>query len=274
LEFKEELTSHLSKRDLKLLDLFFLKYDNKNLFKQIRHPDSDLENLKGNISNDEIKALFDGETVSNVRQAGGKQIPAYFETFIHLYADAKEKEEQPAVSWEDRLATLYYDYAMKCTNPFVAAWFEFNLNINNVLTAFTCRKHDLNKADYIVGNNRVAENLRTSNARDFGIADTVDYLPVLQHIADDPNLFSREKSIDRLRWEWLEENTFFKTFDIESVLAYLIKLEIAERWANLDRVAGENAFRGLVGEMKQGSDTALEEFKRNNKKNIWLRKEL
>ena len=34
----------------------------------------------------------------------------------------------------------------------------------------------------------------------------------------------------------------------------------------LDKVTGEKTFREIVGAMKKGSENALEEFKRNNKK--------
>ena len=39
-----------------------------------------------------------------------------------------------------------------------------------------------------------------------------------------------------------------------------------ERWVTLDKATGEKTFREIVGAMKKGSDNALEEFKRNNKK--------
>ena len=64
--------------------------------------------------------------------------------------------------------------------------------------------------------------------------------------------------------KWLDDHTFFKTFDIESVFAYLLKLEMIERWVTLDKVTGEQTFRQLVGSMKKGSINALEEFKKNN----------
>ncbi len=52
----------------------------------------------------------------------------------------------------------------------------------------------------------------------------------------------REKKVDLLKWEWLEEHTFFKPFDIESVFAYLLKLEMIERWVMLDKATGEKDF--------------------------------
>jgi hypothetical protein len=135
-----------------------------------------------------------------------------------------------------------------------------------MLTAITCRKHGLDKAEYIVGDNEVAEALRTSNARDFGLSDEVEYLPELQRIAEESDLMVREKKIDLLKWKWLEEQTFFKTFDIESVYAYLLKLEMIERWVTLDKETGDKTFREIVGAMKKGSLNTLNEFKRNNNK--------
>ena len=60
--------------------------------------------------------------------------------------------------------------------------------------------------------------------------------------------------------------SFFKTFDIESVFAYLLKLEMIERWVVLDKARGEKTFREIVSVMKKGGENALDEFKRNNNK--------
>lgn len=263
-EFREELEGVLTPKDKKLIDLFFLKYDNKNLIQQARFPDSDPD-VRGSITYDEFMALFTALKEEEVPPKNDR-IPPYFTEFFMRYLAAEGKEDKPEIPWEDQLAALYYAYAMKNDNKFVADWFELNLNINNVLTAITARKFELDKSAYIVGDNEIASILRTSNARDFGLGDSVEYLPALQRIAEESDLYMREKKIDQLKWEWLDENTFFKTFDIESVYAYLLKLEMLERWAILDKATGEKTFRELVGAMKKGSDSALEEFKRNNTK--------
>jgi hypothetical protein len=262
-ELREELDGILTDADKKLVDLFFLKFDNKNLITQVKHPGFDPDE-RGRITfhefNDLVNALKEEKPPVN------KQLPPYFEAFLKLYLEAETENEQKEVSWEDVLAALYYGYAAKCKNEVVAGWFEMNLNISNMFTAITCRKYQLDKAKYIVGDNPVAGSLRTSNARDFGLGDTEDYLMDAQRIAEEGDLLVRERKTDQLKWQWLEDNTFFKTFDIESVFAYLLKLEMIERWVTLDSATGEKTFRKLVGVMKKGSDNALEEFKRNNKK--------
>jgi hypothetical protein len=268
-EFREDLTdNHLSADDVRLLDLFFLKFDNKNLLEQLRHPDYDLDS-RGKITCDEFNELFNGIREETEGINRNKRFPPYFEAFVRMFLAAQEKqekEEPPVVAWEDRLSALYYDYAMKSKNAFAAAWFELNLNMNNILTAITCRKYNLDRAAYIVGNNEAANSLRTSNARDFGLGDALEYLPSALRIAEESDLLLREHKTDRLKWEWLDAQTFYKTFDMESVLTYLLKLEMTERWALLDKAAGEQTFRNLVGAMKKGSMNTLEEFKRNNQK--------
>lgn len=264
--FREELEGILTSKDKRLIDLFFLKFDNANLIQVLRNADAEPDE-RGMIAVGDyraaLRALRNEEAIPKIV---AKRLPAYVVDFMKLYLQSEEKGEAGGVSWSDRLAALYYAYAMRCGNQFVADWFELNLNMNNMLTAITCRKHGWDKADYIVGTNEVANALRTSNARDFGLGDTVEYLPDLQRIAEETDLMAREKKIDLLKWEWLEENTFFKTFDIESVFAYMLKLEMIERWVTLDKTTGEKTFREIVGAMKKGSENALDEFKRNNER--------
>ena len=263
-EFREELAGILTEADKKLIDLFYLKYDNKNLMAYIKHSEVNPES-RGRITYDEIDALFKALREEE-NPPKNNQIPPYFKEFFKLYLENEDRESKQEVSWEDRLAALYYAYAMGNSNKFVVDWFELNLNINNMLTAITCRKHGLDKAEYIVGDNEVAKALRTSNARDFGLGDLVDYLPELQRIAEESDLMVREKKVDLLKWRWLEEQTFFKTFDIESVYAYLLKLEMIERWVTLDKETGDKTFREIVGALKKGRVNALNEFKKNNNK--------
>ena len=59
-----------------------------------------------------------------------------------------------------------------------------------------------------------------------------------------------ENTVDRLRWDWLEENTVFDYFNIDFIFAYLCKLNILERWVNLNAEEGERIFRQLIADLK------------------------
>ncbi|MDR2920110.1 MAG: DUF2764 domain-containing protein [Tannerella sp.] len=263
-DFHKETDLTLNGKDKKLIELFYLKYDNKNLINQLEYPDREFIS-NGCISQEEL-----GELITRMKEEGiptdNKRIPSYFVQFIEKYLEVTERNEDFEISWEDLLSSYYYAYGMKCKNLFIASWFELNLNINNMLVAISARKYDLDRTSYIVGENEVATNLRISNARDFGIGVFVDYWNEIQNIAEESDLYVREKRIDSFKWEWLSEHSFFHPFEIEGVFAYLAKLEMLERWITLDKVTGEKTFRELIGAMKKGSEKALDEFKKNNTK--------
>ena len=56
-DFRNELSDILTRKDQKLVDLFFLKFDNKNLINQLKNPDQDMD-PRGRITYDESHALY------------------------------------------------------------------------------------------------------------------------------------------------------------------------------------------------------------------------
>ena len=72
----------------------------------------------------------------------------------------------------------------------------------------------------------------------------------IQSIAEETEVTEKERKIEQLKWSWLEENTFFDYFTIEKVFAYLLKLEIIERWYMLNREQGEKTLRDMIARLK------------------------
>lgn len=242
-DFKSELYPELSIRDQKLIDLFYLKYDNADLLKLLKNKDAVTEG-KGNFSAEELLLLID--TVRD-GDTPDKRFPAYLIDFITQYFTLSQEELYRA---EDLLASLYFSYGMACSNVFIASWFEFNLNLNNILVALAARKYKLEVANVIVGNTSVCEQLRTSNARDFGLNETLEYFETLQRIADIEELVEREKKVDMLKWKWLEDESFFYYFTVERVFVFLMQLEMIERWISLDKEKGHELFRKMIQNLK------------------------
>ena len=242
--FKTEIYPELSKSDKKLVDLFYLKYDNQNLLALLKDKEAVVDESLGNYSADELLgviASFKEET------APDKKFPSYFYEFSELYLNTPEEER---FGIEDKLHGFYYHYAMKCGNKFVSDWFELNLNVNNILAAMAARKYKMDVTKVSVGTNFVAEALRSSNARDFGLADDLEYFEQLTRINDTVDLVEREKKIDLLKWNWMEDNTFFNYFTIEKIFVFLMKLEMIERWVSLDKEKGNEMFRKLIDQLK------------------------
>jgi len=246
-ELKIELMEQLSATDADLLKLVFAKYDNANFLAFLNNKDAELNKL-GNLNTtdwEQLIALL--QEVENPKD--GRLLP-YFQAFYQTLGSEKAGVE--GVSSEDQLSGLYYEYAMKNSNKFLSSWFEFNLNINNILTATTCRKHGFDQRQLVIGSNEIAVALKSSNARDFGLVGIFDQLDVVLRIAEETDLLEREKKIDALKWAWLEENTFFSYFSIEKVLAYVLKIEMLERWKPLSVENGTKIFRELLLGMKVG----------------------
>ena len=130
--------------------------------------------------------------ISSVREgdAPDKRYPSYLYEFITAYLALSAEELYRA---EDMLSACYYAYAMNCGNQFVSSWFEFNLNINNILAALAARKYKMDVSQVVVGKTDVSEMIRTSNARDFGLSEMLEYFEQVLRISEIEELVEREK---------------------------------------------------------------------------------
>lgn len=243
-DFRTDVYPQLASSDQKLVDLFYLKFDNQNLISLLKDKEAPVK-TEGTLTGEELLALI--ETVRN-GDIPDKKYPAYLSEFVSQYINLASEDLYKA---EDLLASLYYQYAMSCKNQFISEWFEFNLNVNNILSAYAARKYKLDVASVIVGNTPACEQLRTSNARDFGLGDTIDYMDQVQRISETEELVERERKIDTLKWKWLEEQSFFYYFTIERIFVFLMFLDMTEHWISLDKQKGYELFRQMIENLKE-----------------------
>ena len=318
-DFRKEVRPILSRFDARIMDLFFLKFDNQNVLNFLKDREAKFDE-RGNIAKSEMEECF--RQVSVGRKPKNKYFLLYLKTFLLEYINPQDdaaaqaapndededtlqqeedtlqeeevlqekedtlleeeytwppKRKKPVVvekeipllessdaaKWENRLAELYYKWAMKYNNKFVSDWFEFNLNINNILAVCAGRKYKMNVE--VLGDNKVAEHVKTSKLRDFGLTEIFEDIDLFLRLADESDLFEREKKIDLLKWQWLDDQTFTKYFSIEIIFAYLIKLEIIERWVSFDPIEGGKLFRSFINNLKESviSSPELINLKKN-----------
>ncbi|WP_321480142.1 DUF2764 family protein [uncultured Bacteroides sp.] len=243
--FKTDLYSELSAADKHLVDLFYLKFDNANVLKLLKDKDASID-IRGVFSVEQLS-----ESISFIKESGTPEksyLPSYLSSFISSYFIDTNSHEQ--ILQEDALAGAYYAYAMQCSNKFVSSWFAFNLNVNNILLALTARKYKQDVALNIVGDTEICELLRSSGARDFGLSNEIEYFEQLSVISEITELVEREKKVDLLKWEWIENAVFFNYFSIERVFAFLLNLEMLERWISMDKEKGNLLFRNMIDALK------------------------
>lgn len=150
-------------------------------------------------------------------------------------------------------------------NAFLNEWFAFNHDLNNILTAAICRKHNIDLKSQIRVENAAGSQspvagslssvseqiLANPNAKDFGLTGTTPIVEEVLRISAIENLLEREQAIDAIRQAWLEEHTMFIYFGIERVLSYWLQSEILHRWDKLTMETGQRVFRELVNDMKK-----------------------
>ena len=237
-QFRKEVFGALSGSDRKVMDILQLENDCRNL-----------------IGSERMEELIADVKAQEPCPAG---VPQFMYQFVQEWVDDSWRDK--AAFAEDRLWSLFYEYAMGCSNGFVSKWYEFNLDMNNIMNAITARKYNLGMQKVIVGQNETAHALRTSGARDWGLSQEVEFFDDIVRLLEEEDLAQRERRADLLRWNWLENNTFFDYFTVEKLFSYMVRLGMVERWTALDRDEGQKLFRKLIGDLKEQTEVP-EEFK-------------
>ena len=234
--FREDLEREVTPADLKLLDYFRHLKDNRNL----------LNNLTG-----KREAFLDGGSFNQEelteRINNPEALPAYQKEFISAFkAENGTVPDNP----ELLLNTLFFDYLLAVPNKFLQSWFEFELNVRNLLTALNCRKYGLDVESEIVGFNWVANAIRKNSTRDFGLNELA-YASQVIAAYESGQLLEREKAVDLMRWNLLDEMVFFHYFTIERLFSYYWKIATVERWLALDPETGRTMFNRLLDDLKK-----------------------
>ena len=236
-EFREELKTGLSGADHNLMELLYLAEDNRNLISIL---------LK------ESRALSPYGIYPPDMLTEEVKEPVLIRPYMKLFIESFRAETRlyPNLSYENELATLWFEELLTTKNEFLREWFTFELNLKNVLLVLTARKNGLQYENQIIGNNQVAEIIRKSNARDLGLSAEWPWIEKVLQIVENEDILSREKAIDLLRWNYLDELNTFNYFTVEVLMAYYLKLGMIERWLKLDQQTGEEMFRRLLSELK------------------------
>ena len=143
---------------------------------------------------------------------------------------------------DSKLCEEFYTKALASKNKFIRDYFTFDLNVRNAKVRY------LNKAlDRPAGTDIFMETVG-----EFVEGQKLDC------VLDTSDILSRERGIDDLMWEKIDEITTFDYFDIDAVLGFIAKLHIVSRWLKLDPESGKAMFTRLVDEVR-GSYTGIRE---------------
>ena len=252
-EFRKYLKTQLHRKDYQLIEWLFLPHDNQNLLKLLNKEDFVWDEA-GIYTREEMEMAFTEEPY---------QIKPYMVKFIASFKS--EIRLMPEKTPENELTTIYFNEVLKVKNDFLRAWFEFDLNLRNLILFSSAQKYNLSCDQDLIGNNKIASTLKQKVGRDIGEAAEWLYYEKVNQALESGDIAVREKAIDQLKWNYLNEMNTFNYFSIEIIVSYIIKLTIIERWLKLDPKEGEKLFRRLLGDL-QSSYEFPKEFNVNDGK--------
>ena len=149
----------------------------------------------------------------------------------------------------DKLNAEFYRRALAHGNRFIREWFRFDLDLRNATVAFL--NDSLGRPegqDLVLLTEREAEEFPEEEA--------------VQQVLNRADLLQRERGLDDLRWQKVDELTAMDVFDLELILGFVAKLQIIDRWLKLDPESGRELFRKLVEDIRSTYD--------NKKQNITI----
>ena len=178
---------------------------------------------------------------------GEKGPQDYIEEIVSLCSD-KDRELIDFLMngyMDENLNAEFYAKALTHKDRFISEHFRFDLNVRNAKVKY------LNKAlgrpsdkDVLVFSEDAPQVVLDAAASEFEEAADLDT------ILNAGDILSRERGIDDLTWEKIDNLTTFNYFDIDAILGFITKLNIVARWYKLDEQTGREMFKKLVDEVR------------------------
>lgn len=249
LDFRHELEFQLEKDDFELVKILFLVADNENLINLLfeqNKPFNENGIFPRNFLESDLEHPY--------------QLPAYMNEFINWINNQESREL--SLHNINLLQHMFYDFLLGVKNNFLREWFTFELNIKNILTAINCKHFLINPDKHIIQAGTdltVVSLLQRTSLKPELFEEAVPFAEQIFRLAESgSSTIEKEKTIDKIKWEYLDEHTFFHYFTIEKILSFCIKLMLTERWMKLDKKTGEELLNKLINELKTSYEFPVE----------------
>ncbi len=242
---RNEILDELSSKDARQLKLLYGYYDCENLI-AARNSRSAYNPL-GMLSREQIEeALREPDKLLSKRQA--LVVRAF--NLAEIDEDSEEAKVDTSERFERLLMEAYYEDCRHSSSRFLREWAEFDRTLRNIAAAVAARSAQRDVASVVVGNDEIARQLSRSSAADFGLRGEIQWMDaVIAAVNDEQNLLEKEHKIDLIRWNESQELSVYDYFDVNAILAYLVRVNIVARWSMLDKERGREMFDRLISEL-------------------------
>lgn len=147
---------------------------------------------------------------------------------------------------KDQIGLEFYKEALAHRIGFIREFFQFDMNVRNQKVRY------LNNALGRAPEKDVLK-LTDPEAEENGLEPEEPEFKEsakLQTILEKSDILSRERGIDDLYWDKIDELTLFDYLNFDKVLGIVVKMMIIRRWLVLDEETGRAMFKKLVDEVR------------------------
>ena len=135
---------------------------------------------------------------------------------------------------ENTLGAEFYAKAAESKNRFIREYFDFDGRLRNLKVQYLVKRLGKQGDSYLV---------------ELPEADFEEEKQILEILAD-ADFVQREQKMDELKWEKASDIARLDYFNMNAILAFMVKAKTVQRWAELDPVKGQEMFRKLVEEIR------------------------
>ena len=179
---------------------------------------------------------------------GDKSLEDYLAQVKELLSE-KDKETLRLIEDgfnKEKIGLEFYKEALANRSTFIQEFFQFDLNVRNAKVRY------LNQA---LGRDPQKDvlSLADPDAEEKGIeVEEPEFKEAarLQAILEGKDILARERGIDDLYWDKIDEITLFDYLNFSKILGMVVKMMIIRRWLLLDEEAGRAMFKRLVDEVR------------------------
>lgn len=174
------------------------------------------------------------------------------EDYLHQVKELLSEKDQETLKLiedgfnKEKIGLEFYKEALASRSTFIQEFFQFDLNVRNAKVRY------LNQA---LGRDPQKDVLSLvdpdAEEQDIEVEEPeFKEAARLQAILEGKDILARERGIDDLYWDKIDEITLFDYLNFSKVLGLVVKMMIIRRWLLLDEEAGRAMFKRLVDEVR------------------------
>ena len=179
---------------------------------------------------------------------GDKSLEEYLAQVKELLSE-KDKETLRLIEDgfnKEKIGLEFYKEALANRSTFIQEFFQFDLNVRNAKVRYLNQALDRDPQKDVLS-------LADPDAEEKGIeVEEPEFKEAarLQAILEGKDILARERGIDDLYWDKIDEITLFDYLNFSKILGMVVKMMIIRRWLLLDEEAGRVMFKRLVDEVR------------------------